>query len=199
MVVGLIVVGNSLTNLSRQAAKGPPDLFVRIEYRPDAWVDVRHSPRQVLLDIGVSCITGTGRDGTTYLLLFENGRDLVGADGSFAITGVYRPDPTLLRPATTSAEERPLSSVSSPVEDSDRLWIDPHGSTVRRDRSGFWIGPHGEEPDVDSFASEGTATDDDVILTSVRAVGHPGLRWLTTPHPECEQYPHAWVPDGLPA
>ena len=199
MVVGLIVVGNSLTNLSRQAAKGPPDLFVRIEYRPDAWVDVRHSPRQVLLDIGVRCITGTGRDGTTYLLLFENGRDLVGADGSFAITGVYRPDPTLLRPATTSAEERPLSSVSSPVEDSDRLWIDPHGSTVRRDRSGFWIGPHGEEPDVDSFASEGTATDDDVILTSVRAVGHPGLRWLTTPHPECEQYPHAWVPDGLPA
>ena len=199
MVVGLIVVGNSLTNLSRQAAKGPPDLFVRIEYRPDAWVDVRYSPRQVLLDIGVSCITGTGRDGTTYLLLFENGRELVATDRSPAITGVYRPDPTLLRPATTSVDERHLSSALSAIEHTDRLWIDPHGSTVRRDRSGFWIGPHGEEPDVDSFASEGTATDGDVILTSVRAVGHPGLRWLTTPHPECEQYPHAWVPDGLPA
>lgn len=140
----------------------------------------------------------TAQGGTRYLLLFENGRELVEADGSPAITGVYRPDPTLLRPATTSVEERHLSSVPSAIEHTDRLWIDPHGSTVRRDRSGFWTGPHGAEPGVDSFASEGTATDGDVILTSIRVVGHPGLRWLTTPHPECEQYPHAWVPDGLP-
>jgi len=193
-----MAIANACTNLWRQAAEGPPDLFVRIEYRPDAWVDVRHSPRQVLLDIGRRCITGTSRDGTTYLLLFEHGREFVEANGSFAITGVYRPDPTLLRPATASAEEGPLSSVPSAVEDSDRLWIDPHGSAVRRDHNGFWVGAHGQERAVDSFASEGPAENGDIVLTSVRAVGHPGLRWLTTPHPECQRYPHAWVPDGLP-
>ncbi|MDE0499535.1 MAG: hypothetical protein OXH86_19535 [Acidimicrobiaceae bacterium] len=198
VIAGAVAVGNACTALLREAAEGPPDRFVRVEYRPDAWVDVRHSPRQVLLDIGRRCITGTGRDGTEYLLLFENGRDLVDANGSFAITGVYRPDPTLLRPATTAAEERPRSSVSSAVEDSDRLWVDPHGSTVRRDPGGFWIGPHGEESSIDGFASEGPAESGDVILTSIRGVGHPGLRWLTTPHPECEQYPYAWIPNGLP-
>lgn len=197
-VVGLIAIGYLVTALLRQAAEGPPDRLVRVEYRPDAWVDVRHSPRQVLLDIGSRCITGTGGDGTTYLLLFEPGRELVETDGVLAITGVYRPDPTLLRPATTAAEERPLTAVQRGDYDPNRLWIDPHGSTVRRDRAGFWVGAHGEELGVDSFASEGSAADGEVILTSVRAVGHPGLRWLTTPHPECEQYPHAWVPDGLP-
>lgn len=198
VIAGAIAIGNACTALLRQAAEGPPGRMVRVEYRPDAMNDARYLPRQVLLDIGSRCITGTSRDGTKYLLLFESGRELVEANGSLAITGVYRPDPTLLRPATTSAEGRPLSSVPSATEHTDRLWVDPHGSTVRRDRSGFWIGSHGEELGVDSFASEGSATDGDVILTSIRAVGHPGLRWLTTPRPECEQYPHAWVPDGLP-
>ncbi|MYA38417.1 MAG: hypothetical protein F4064_00630 [Acidimicrobiales bacterium] len=197
-IAGSIAIGNACTALLRQAAEGPPDRMVRVEYRPDAMNDARYSPRQVLLHIGGRCITGTSRDDTEYLLLFENGRELVEADGSLAITGVYRPDPTLLRPATTAAEERPRSSVSSAVEDSDRLWVDPHGSTVRRDSGGFWIGPHGEESSIDGFASEGPAESGDVILTSVRAVGHPGMRWLTTPHPECDQYPHAWIPDGLP-
>ncbi|MCY3585404.1 MAG: hypothetical protein OXG76_06830 [Acidimicrobiaceae bacterium] len=198
VIAGAVAIGNACTALLRQSAEGPPERMVRVEYRPDAMNDARYPPRQVLLDFGSGCITGTSRDGTTYLLLFEEGRELVEADGSPAITGVYRPDPTLLRPATTSVEERHLSSVPSAIEHTDRLWIDPHGSTVRRDRSGFWTGPHGEELGVDSFASEGTATDGDVILTSIRVVGHPGLRWLTTPHPECDQYPHAWVPDGLP-
>lgn len=198
VLVGAIAVGNSLTSLLRQAVEGPPDLFVRIEYRPDAWVDVRHSPRQVLLDIGVRCITGTGRDGTRYLLLFENGRELVEADGSPAITGVYRPDPTLLRPAATAAEPLHASGGRANTGDISRLWVDPHGSVVRRDSSGFWVGAHGEEWDTASFAREGTVAAGGLMLTSVRGVGHPGLRWLTTPHPDCAGYARAWVPDGLP-
>ena len=160
--------------------------------------DARYGPRQVLLDIGSRCITGTSGDGTTYLLLFENGRELVEADGSWLITGVFRPDSTLLRPASTAAESPHVSGGASDTGDINRLWADPHGSTVRRDRNGFWVGTHGEELGVDSFASEGIARSGDIILTSVRAVGHPGMRWLTTPHPECDQYPHAWIPDGVP-
>lgn len=172
--------------------------MVQVEYRPYALSDARYAPRQVLLDIGSRCITGTNRDGITYLLLFENGRELVEIDGSWAITGVYRPDPALLRPAPTAAGAFHASGGAANTGDLNRLWVDPHGSAVRRDRSGFWVGPHGETWGVDSFASEGTAADGEIILTSVRAVGHPGLTWLTTPHPECEGYPHAWVPANLP-
>lgn len=197
-VVGALAVGNACTDLLREAAEGPPSRFVQVEYRPDAWTDVRHSPRQVLLDIGIRCITGTGRDGTRYLLLFETGRELVEADGSPAITGVYSPNLSLLRPATAVAAAPQATANLLGGDDPETLYIDPDGSVVRRDRSGFWVGAHGEKWGVDSFATQGTAVDGEVMLTSIRPVGHPGLRWLTTPYPECEQYPHAWVPNNLP-
>ena len=198
VLIGAIVVGNACTDLFRGSTAGPPNRFVEVEYRPDAWKDVRYSPRQVLLHIGPRCITGTGRDGTEYLLLFETGRELVKDVGSQAITGVYRPALTLLRPAPTSDTAQQTTANSRGADDSDTLYIDIHGDAVRRDRNGFWVGAHGEEWDVESFAREGVVADGELMLTSVRGVGHPGLRWLTTPHPECERYPHAWVPDGLP-
>jgi len=161
-------------------------------------VDVRHSPRQVILRIGPRCITGTSRDGTEYLLLFETGRELVDVDGSEAITGVYLPDPTLLSPVSASDAVLSSPTKSNGADDLGALYVDTYGDVIRRNRSGYWVGTHGEDSNIESFASEGMVADGELMLTSVRGVGHPGLRWLTTPHPECDQHPHAWVPDGLP-
>jgi len=198
VIAGAIAAGSTCTALLRETAEGPPSRLVQVEYRPDAWDDARYSPRQVLLDIGSRCITGKGRDGTRYLLLFETGRELVEVDGSLAIAGVWLPNLSLLRPTTTAAAA-PQATVNLLGEDDhEALYFDPHGSVVRGDRNGFWVGAHGEEWGVGSFATQGTAANGEVMLTSIRSVGHPGLRWLTTPYPECEQYPHAWVPNDLP-
>ncbi|WP_420435904.1 hypothetical protein [Candidatus Poriferisodalis sp.] len=197
VIVGALAIGNACTALFGEAAEGPSSRLVQVEYRPDAWDDARYSPRQVLLDIGSRCITGTGRDGTRYLLLFETGRELVEADGSPAISGVYLPNLSLLRPATNVASV-PQAPANLLGGDPETLYFDPYGAVVRGDRTGFWVGAHGEERNVGNFATQGTAVDGEVMLASIRAVGHPGLRWLTTPYPECEQYPHAWVPNNLP-
>lgn len=150
-----------------------------------------YSPRQVVLDIGEYCIVGVDRDGQKHLLLFEHGRELSSVEGVTAIANVYRPDDVLLRSAETVADQ----DIGAPFGD----WFsDEFGNQVKRDDDGFWLNALGSEASVENFASKGAVSPGDLLLMSTRPFSSHQLRWLTTPHEECDAYPHAYVPDYLP-
>ncbi|MXV86621.1 MAG: hypothetical protein F4117_07710 [Acidimicrobiales bacterium] len=150
-----------------------------------------YPPRQVVLDIGEYCIVGVDRNGQKHLLLFEHGRELSSVEGATAIVDVYRPDETLLRSAETVADQ----GNGAPFDE----WLsDDFGNQVIRDDDGFWLNALGSEASVEYFASTGAVSSGDLLLMSTRPFSSHQLRWLTTPHEECDAYPHAYVPDYLP-
>ncbi|MCY4516615.1 MAG: hypothetical protein OXB99_05165 [Acidimicrobiaceae bacterium] len=165
---------------------------------PDVDTALYH-PRQVRVDIGSRCIVGHARDGTRSLLLFEGGRDLVASDGERRITQVFKPDTARWRQMGTERADSASQTGVEPRSSLEARYVVPGGMVVLRDADGFWIDEQGHDPLVEELASVGDVVSGEIMLVSTRPFARRHLKWITTPHPECEELPYAYVPLSYPS
>jgi len=191
-VAGALAIGSTCTAVLRNQARGPQDLFVTVEDKTPDVDGALYSPQQVRVDIGARCIVGHARDGTQLLLLFDAGRVFVESAGEQRITQVYRPDPASWRQL-----EAGLSDADGDVIGT--RYITPDGMTISRDADGFWVDEQGHDPLVEDLVSVGDVVSGEVMLVSTRPFASHHLKWITTPYPECEALPHAFVPMSYPS
>ena len=194
-----LAIGGSCTAVLRSLSKGPQNLFVVVEDKsPDVDTAWFH-PRQVRVDIGSRCIVGHALDGTQLLLLFEVGRDLVASNGERRITQVFKPDTARWRQMGTEGADSSSQTGVEPRSSLEARYVVPGGMVVLRDGEGFWIDEQGHDPLTDELASVGDVVSGEIMLVSTRPFAPHRLKWITTPHPECEDLPYAYVPLSYPS
>ncbi|WP_420437596.1 hypothetical protein [Candidatus Poriferisodalis sp.] len=157
------------------------------------------NPLQVRIDIGSNCIVGHARDGSKSLLLFEVGRDLVASSSERRITQVFKPDTA--RWQQMGAEHAGSTSQTGvePQSSLEARHVVPGGMVILRDAEGFWIDEHGHDPLTEELVSVGDVISGEIMLVSTRPFVPHQLKWVTTPHPECEDLPYAYVPLSYPS
>ncbi len=183
----------------RSLSKGPPDLFVEVEDKSSDEVAAYFHPLQVRVDIGSRCIVGHARDGTESLLLFEVGRNLVASDGERRITQVFKPDTVRWRQIGTERADSASQTGVEPRSSPEARYVVAGSMVVLRDAEGFWIDEHGHDPLTEELASVGDVVSGEIMLVSTRPFAPHQLKWITTPHPECEDLPYAYIPLSYPS
>ncbi len=199
VIIVAIAVGNACTVSLREVSKGPPSLLV-VAKNTESDVDTAlYAPRQVRLEIGSRCIVGHTRDGAQLLLLFEVGHELIeSAEGRY-ISQVFRPDLSGWQQAELGRTDLAMQSdVRLPNSISHR-YITPSGTNVYRDSEGFWLDAHGHDPINEELVVAGDVVSGEIMLASTRPFAAHRLKWITTPHAECEALPYAYVPMDYPS
>ena len=156
-------------------------------------------PRQVRVDIRSRCIVGHARDGTQLLLLFDVGRNLVASDGERRITQVFKPDTARWRQMGAERADPASQTGVEPRSSLEARYVVPGGMVVLRDAEGFWIDEQGHDPLAEELVSVGDVVSGEIMLVSTRPFVPHQFKWITTPHPECEDLPYAYVPLSYPS
>lgn len=75
----------------------------------------------------------------------------------------------------------------------------PDKTRVYRDSEGFWLDARGHDPINEELAVPGDVVSGEIMLVSTRPFAAHRLKWITTPHAECEALPYAYVPMDYPS
>lgn len=199
VIIVAIAVGNACTVLLREVSKGPPSLFVVVENTESDEDSALYAPRQVRLEIGPRCIVGHARDGAQLLLLFEFGHELIeSAEGRY-ISQVFRPDLSGWQQAELGRTDLAMQSDARLPNSISHRYITLGETHVYRDSEGFWLDAHGHDPINEELVVAGDVVSGEIMLVSTRPFAAHRLKWITTPHAECEALPYAYVPMDYPS
>ncbi len=112
---------------------------------------------------------------------------------------MFKPDTARWRPIETERADSVSQTGVEPRRSLEARYVVPGGIVVFRDAEGFWIDEQGHDPLVEELVSVGDVVSGEIMLVSTRPFVPHQLKWITTPHPECEDLPYAFVPLRYPS